>query len=208
MLPTDVILAFTAASLVLLLAPGPDNIFVLTQSAVHGWRTGIAVTLGLCVGLMAHTTAVALGVAVLFQQSEVAFTALKIVGAAYLLYLAYGAFRAGPASIEMQGEGAHSYLKMFGRGIIMNVTNPKVAIFMLAFFPQFTSPDRGSITMQVIALGGLFIASALIVFSLVSLAAGTISRRLLRLDKAQIGLNRFAGVVFVGLAAKLALSQR
>jgi threonine/homoserine/homoserine lactone efflux protein len=208
MLPLETIIAFTTASLVLACAPGPDNIFVLTQSSVHGWRTGIAVTLGLCVGLMVHTAAVALGVAVIFQQSEVAFTALKIVGAAYLLYLAYGAFKAGSVRVEASQEQAQPYSSMFLRGIVMNVTNPKVAIFSLAFFPQFTSPERGSITVQVIMLGMLFIASALLVFSLISVAAGTISRRLLRSDKAQVALNRFAGIVFIGLAAKLAVSQR
>jgi threonine/homoserine/homoserine lactone efflux protein len=208
MLPLETILAFTAASLVLACAPGPDNIFVLTQSSVHGWRIGIAVTLGLCVGLMVHTAAVALGVAVIFQRSEVAFTGLKIVGAAYLLYLAYGAFRAGSVSVEANGGQTQPYSKMFLRGIVMNVTNPKVAIFSLAFFPQFTSPERGSMTFQVVMLGMLFIASALLVFSLISIAAGTISQRLLRSAKAQVALNRFAGVVFIGLAAKLAVSQR
>ncbi len=208
MLPIDVILAFTGASLVLAFAPGPDNIFVLTQSAVHGWRTGIAVTLGLCIGLMVHTAAVALGLAVLFQQSDLAFTALKFVGAGYLVYLAYGAFRAGAADLQLAAKSAQPLGKMLRRGIVMNVTNPKVAIFTLAFFPQFTSPDRGSVTLQVVLLGTLFIATSLFAFSLISFAAGTIRQRLLHSGGAQVALNRFAGLVFLGLAAKLALAQR
>jgi threonine/homoserine/homoserine lactone efflux protein len=206
--PFETIIAFISASLVLAFAPGPDNIFVLTQSAIHGWRAGIAVTLGLCAGLIVHTAAVALGVAIIFQQSDVAFTALKIVGAAYLLYLAYGAFKAGPVKLKLEAGKAQPYGRMFVRGIVMNVTNPKVAIFFLAFLPQFTDPDRGSIAWQVVTLGLLFIASAFVALSLISVLAGTISQRLLRSDKAQVILNRFAGVVFVGLAVKLALSEQ
>ena len=108
-LPT--IIAFVSASLVLAFAPGPDNIFVLTQSAVHGWRESVVVTLGLCAGLIVHTAAVALGAAVIFQQSELAFTALKIAGALYLLYLAYGAFKAGPATLKLHPD------RQSGRGL-------------------------------------------------------------------------------------------
>jgi threonine/homoserine/homoserine lactone efflux protein len=206
--PLEIIVSFVSASLVLAVAPGPDNIFVLTQSAIHGWRQGIVVTLGLCAGLIVHTVAVALGVAIIFQQSDAAFTALKIVGAAYLLYLAYGAFRAGPARLKLEAGKAQPYGRMFVRGVVMNLTNPKVAIFFLAFLPQFTDPARGSIAWQVAMLGLLFIASAFAAFSLIALLAGTISQRLLRSDKAQVILNRFAGVVFVGLSVKLALSER
>jgi threonine/homoserine/homoserine lactone efflux protein len=206
--PFPTIITFVSASLVLAFAPGPDNIFILTQSAMHGWREGIVITLGLCAGLVVHTAAVALGVAVIFQQSDAAFTALKIVGAAYLLYLAYGAFKAGPAIPILEADKTQPYLSMFIRGIVMNVTNPKVAVFFLAFLPQFTDTYWGSIELQVVTLGLLFIASAFVAFSFISVLAGTISQRLLRSDKAQVMLNRFAGVVFVGLSVKLAISGR
>ena len=97
----EMLIAFTGASLVLAFIPGPDNIFVMTQAAMRGWKVGVSVTLGLCTGLMVHTALVAFGVAVIFQKSALAFGLLKFAGAAYLLYLAYGAFRAGPASLEM-----------------------------------------------------------------------------------------------------------
>lgn len=154
-----------------------------------------------------HTAAVALGAAV-FQQSELAFTALKIAGASYLLYLAYGAFNAGPASLKLHPDSARPNVSIFLRGILMNVTNPKVAIFFLAFLPQFTDPGRGSIEWQIVTLGLLFIFSAFVAFCFISLLAGAISQRLLRSDKAQVMLNRFAGAVFIALSVKLAVPER
>lgn len=204
----ETLLAFTAASLVLALAPGPDNLFVLMQSALHGWRMGLAVTLGLCSGLLVHTAAVALGVAVLFKQSDLAFLGLRVVGASYLLYLAWGAFRAGPAAPPSQVGGARPFGRLYLRGIVMNVTNPKVAIFFLAFLPQFTDPARGNLATQIAVLGFLFMASALVAFSLIAVLAGTISQRLLGSTRAQVFLNRFAGLVFLALAVRLALSER
>ncbi|HEY5931038.1 MAG TPA: LysE family translocator, partial [Burkholderiales bacterium] len=100
MIPLDSVLVFFTASALLALAPGPDNIFVLTLSALHGRKAGLLVTLGLCTGLVGHTLAVALGIAALFQASAIAFAALKIAGACYLLYLAWGAFRASASPIE------------------------------------------------------------------------------------------------------------
>lgn len=204
----ETLAAFLSVSLLLAFIPGPDNLFVLAQSAIHGWKVGLSVTLGLCTGLIVHTSAVALGVAVLFQRSATAFTALKIVGALYLLYLAYGALRAGPASVRLKEDAPQPYGRMYRRGIVMNITNPKVAIFFLAFLPQFVSPAAGPVTLQILLLGLLFIAATLVAFSMVALLAGAISRRLLRSDRAQIWLNRGAGLVFIGLAAKLATAQR
>jgi len=208
MLSPETLVAFLSVSLLLAFIPGPDNLFVLTQSTMQGWRVGISVTLGLCMGLIVHTTAVALGVAVIFQQSETAFTILKACGALYLLYLAYGAFRAGPAALSLRGDAPQPYGRMVARGLVMNVTNPKVAIFFLAFLPQFVSPAAGPVTLQVALLGLLFILATLVAFSSIALLAGAISQRLLRSERAQIWLNRFAGAVFVGLAAKLATAHR
>lgn len=208
MLSTETVIAFVSAALLLAFIPGPDNIFVLTQAAMRGWRIGVAATLGLCSGLIVHTAAVALGVSVIFKQSALAFIALKIVGAGYLLYLAYNAFRAAPAKMMQPGKEDKSYRRMYMRGVVMNITNPKVAIFFLAFLPQFISVRAGAVASQVALLGALFILTTLVAFTIISLAAGAISQRLLKSDRAQVMLNRFAGVVFVGLAAKLALAQR
>ncbi len=208
MIPFDVLLLFAVASAALAVAPGPDNIFVLTQSAIHGRKAGIFVTLGLCTGLLVHIAAVAFGVAAIFKTSAIAFTALKIVGAAYLLYLAWQAFRAGDTQITAASENPVSTKSLYARGILMNVTNPKVAIFFLAFLPQFTDPSRGAISLQIISLGAVFMAMAFIIFSGIAWASSRIGGWLKRSKSAQVGINRIAGTVFVLLACRLALSKQ
>jgi len=205
----ETIITFIVASSLLSLAPGPDNIFVLTQAALYGRKAGITITLGLCTGLIVHTTAVALGVAAIFAVSLVAFTALKLAGSAYLLYLAWGAFRASAGSLE---DGPYTTQPdtwaLYRRGIIMNITNPKVAIFFLAFLPQFTTPDAGAITRQMFILGIIFIVLALVIFTIIACLAGLIAGWLQGSVKAQIMLNRLAGLVFTGLAMRLATATR
>lgn len=208
MLPIEVTGTFFLAAILLALAPGPDNIFVLTQSAVHGRLAGMMVTVGLATGLIVHTSAVAFGVAVIFQTSAIAFSLLKIAGACYLLYLAWGAFRAGSSNINMKTEQSAGFLKLYLRGIIMNVTNPKVSIFFLAFLPQFADPSRGSVTLQIFYLGGLFILATLLIFGGVALLAGSIGTWLNQSQKSQIIMNRVAGSVFAVLALKLISTER
>lgn len=204
----ETLAAFAVTALLLAYAPGPDNVFVLTQSALKGPWKGVVVTLGLCTGLIVHTTAVALGVAVIFQTSQLAFTLLKVAGALYLLYLAWGAWRAGLERLSQEAEDRGEWGRLYRRGIIMNVTNPKVAIFFLAFLPQFTAPERGGMVMQMFILGSVFMVCALLAFASIAFAAGSISRWLRHSDYGQIILNRAAALVFVGLAVKLATAQR
>ncbi|MDZ8118196.1 LysE family translocator [Pontiella agarivorans] len=201
-------LAFSAASLLLAIAPGPDNIFVLTQSAVHGKSAGIVTTLGLLTGVLVHTCAVALGIAAVFQASETAFAILKGIGAAYLLYLAWQAFRAEGQAIPGDGDGRIQLRRLYVRGIIMNVTNPKVLIFFLAFLPQFVDPERGSMLLQFLQLGGLFILSGSVVFFAISMLAGTLGQWLSRSPRAQAVLHKIAGVVFTGLAISILVAHR
>ena len=208
MIPIETLLTFFLASILLALAPGPDNIFVLTQSSLYGKRSGLAVVLGLCTGLVVHSVAVALGVAVIFQQSALAFSALKMAGAGYLLYLAWQAFRASATKIQGKGSGEIRLVKLYGRGIIMNITNPKVSIFFLAFLPQFADPERGPVWLQILMLGGLFIFSTILVFGGIAMLAGTIGQWVNRSDRAQKIMNRVAGTVFIGLALKLAATER
>ncbi len=208
MLPPDTLFLFFTASVLLALTPGPDNLFVLTQAARGGRAAGFAVTFGLCTGLLVHTSAVALGVAAIFQASVLAFSMLKFIGAAYLLYLAFLSFRAGIAGGgKISGESL-GFWKLYSRGIIMNVTNPKVSLFFLAFLPQFTDPAIGSIVPQILFLGVLFILSTILIFGLISLLAGTVGEWFQQSEKAQTVLNRMAGVVFIGLAIKLVLIRR
>jgi threonine/homoserine/homoserine lactone efflux protein len=156
MIPAEVLGTLFVASVVLALAPGPDNIFVLTQSALHGRSAGLLVTLGLCTGLIVHTTAVAFGVAALIQTSAYAYTLLKFAGAVYLLYLAVQAFHAAGSKVPAGANSARSARQLYVRGIIMNVTNPKVSIFFLAFLPQFADPARGSLVFQLLVFGAVF----------------------------------------------------
>lgn len=208
MLTLDIALSFFGIAVVLALSPGPDNIFVLTQSAVWGRVSGMLVVLGLCTGLIGHTVAVAVGLAALFRASPFAFTVLKVCGALYLLYLAWQSFR--PAStIETDpstpGPARPRSFALFRRGIIMNLTNPKVSLFFLAFLPQFTSPDRGSIALQTLALGALFMLATLLIFGSIAFFAGLVGERLRRSPQIQNVMNRLAGLIFIGLAATLVL---
>ena len=208
MLPIEISTTFFLAAILLALAPGPDNIFVLTQSALQGKIAGLAVTLGLCTGLIVHTTAVAFGVAVIFRTSAVAFTVLKSLGACYLLYLAWKAFRAAATGIRAEKGADLPMARLYRRGIIMNITNPKVSIFFLAFLPQFADPARGPLSVQLILLGGIFILATILVFGGIALLAGTLGERLNRSAKAHRIMNRVTGGIFVGLALRLLTAQR
>jgi len=208
MLELQTSLTFFVAATLLALSPGPDNIFVMTQSMVKGPKAGIIITLGLATGLLFHTAAVTFGVAALFQTSRFAFTLLKFVGAGYLLYLAWGAFRASARGIGEARNHDLTTAALYFRGVIMNITNPKVSIFFLAFLPQFTQPEKGSITVQMLTLGGLFIVAALLVFSLIGLVAGRLGNWFNRSPRAEKILNRIAATVFCALAVKLALTER
>ncbi|MDF1483105.1 LysE family translocator [Extensimonas sp. H3M7-6] len=221
---------FFGVAVLLALTPGPDNLFVLLQSAQRGWRAGMAVVLGLCLGLVVHTAAVALGLAALFAASPTAFTVLKFCGAAYLAWLAWQALRvptgaaqgvtqdaadAGDAArggqdpaAAPQAESAAvpGLVRMVGRGMLMNLTNPKVLMFFLAFLPQFTDPARGSVAAQTMVLGLVFMLATLLVFGAIACFSGAFGALLQRSARARTALNRVAGLVFLGLAVRLASS--
>ena len=203
MIPFDALATFVVASILLDLAPGPDNIFVLTQSALYGRRAGIMVTLGLCTGLIVHTSLVAFGVAALIKASPVAFTVLKTVGAGYLLYLAWGAFRTRAEALPADAVPGLTPVQYYRRGIIMNVTNPKVSVFFLAFLPQFADPDHGPLAPQIFLLGGVFMVFALVIFGAIAILAGTLGDQLRQSPRIQVHMNRVVGAVFVVLALKL-----
>lgn len=202
-------LAFFTLAALLALAPGPDNLFVLMQAATGGRRAGFAVVAGLMTGVLLHTLAVALGLAALVAASASAFTALKLLGAAYLLYLAWGAWRAPAAWAEGGAPpAAQPWPRLMARGVLMNLGNPKVLLFFLALLPQFVQPGRGAVALQLVWLGGLFIVAATLVFGAIVLAADALRARLARSARAQRGLNRAAALVFAGLAARLLTAAR
>jgi threonine/homoserine/homoserine lactone efflux protein len=199
---------FFTVAVLLGFTPGPDNLFVLMQSVSRGRRAGLLVMLGLCAGLCVHTAAVALGLAAVFSASPMAFVVLKVAGAAYLLYLAWQAFRA-PASAPGSDDGTPApAMKLFGRGVVMNLTNPKVLMFFLAFLPQFVDTGAGPVAPQVVWFGLWFIVATLIAFGTIAWLAGAIGDRLRRSQRTQLWLNRAAGIAFAGLAVRLLSEQR
>lgn len=208
MIDPKILFMFFTTSVLLALSPGPDNLFVMTQAGQHGRKAGLLVTLGLCTGLLFHTAAVTFGLASLFKASATAFTMLKFTGACYLLYLAWKAFRAGTESGPTTAVDQLSSASLYRRGIIMNITNPKVSIFFLAFLPQFADPAKGTLSAQLLLLGGVFIIATMVVFGAISILAGVFGERFRRSARAQKVLNRAAAGIFAGLALKLALAQR
>ena len=215
-MPTwDVLIAFFGVAVLLGLSPGPDNLFVLVQSAQRGWRVGLCVVLGLSLGIVGHTVAVALGLAAVVAASPMLFTVLKLCGAAYLAYLAWGAWRApGSVTEGAQAQAERDVLTLktamgwAGRGVVMSLTNPKVLIFFLAFLPQFTDPARGSVGLQVMALGCVFMLATLLVFGSIACGSGLFGQILQRSARAQRLLNRIAATVFGALALRLVMVQR
>jgi threonine/homoserine/homoserine lactone efflux protein len=151
---------------------------------------------------------VTFGLAALFTTSSLAFTLLKCVGAGYLLYLALLSFRAGTVTGPAPAAERLTSVALYRRGVIMNITNPKVSIFFLAFLPQFADPSNGPLAGQFLLLGGVFIIATIIVFSAISIMAGAFGEQFRRSVFAQKVLNRAAAGIFAGLALKLALAQR
>ncbi|RXJ84650.1 LysE family translocator [Arcobacter cloacae] len=208
MLEIDSLIAFFTASILLALIPGPDNIYVLTQSIMQGKKAAFMIIFGLCTGLLFHTLMVVIGVSVIFQTSLFAFTLLKIVGATYLLYLAWQLFRSSNSKLKFNKNILVDYKKLYLKGIFMNITNPKVFIFFLAFFPQFTNEKIGNINLQILILGLLFIISTILVFGLIAIFSSTLSNFFTNSILAQKILNRLTSFIFLALAIKLVITKQ
>ncbi len=193
---------FISAALLLTLMPGPDILFVITQSITRGRKSGIVFVAGLCTGLVVHITAVSLGVSVLLMNSPVAFTLLKMAGAAYLLYLSIRAFLGRHQNhFELQ-PSASAQGKLYRKGILMNLLNPKVILFFLAFFPQFIDPDIGQPVFQMLCLGLIFMVQAFLIFSLVAILADRLARRLMQHPRIALGVNIAESLIYalIGLS--------
>lgn len=203
----DISAAFFGAALFLAIAPGPDNIFVLTQSALFGVQAGILTTIGLATGLCVQTAAVAGGVAAMLRASPWAFTLLKFFGAAYLCWLAWLSLRANAAQTGDAKGSFPGYGALYWRGVIMNVSNPKVLLFFFAFLPQFCKEGAGPFWLQIIYFGILFIIAALIIFACVALLGGRLSHWLNKSAKTQIVMHRIAAAIFLVLALALAFAD-
>ena len=192
--------------MLLTIMPGPDIIYVLVQSATNGKKYGIATSLGLVSGIIIHTSLVAFGVSAIIKQSENIYFIIKLFGALYLLYLAYITYKSNDEVLLNTKAEKKGLLKLFKQGFIMNVLNPKVSIFFLAFFPGFLYSSAQSTIIQFYVLGGLFMLQALIIFSMVSVLSGNFASYLKAHPKFNTNIKWFKILVFVGIAIFILLS--
>ncbi len=209
MLELTNIYLFIVTSFLLCLAPGPDNIYVLTQGVTKGKKAAIVTTLGLCTGIIIHTGATAFGISMIFKTSEIAFNIVKYVGVTYLLYIAYQAFKYRNEPLDLKVQNSSNELKkLYIKGFFMNVLNPKVSIFFLAFLPQFVTPSNGNVPMQMIILGLIFMALTVIVFFSIGIAGNILTSKLLEKPNIVKYMNILTSFVLGALAVKLVLSSR
>lgn len=201
------LLYFLAASVALTLAPGPDNIFVMTQGIARGRKPAIVTALGMCSGVSVHTVAAVLGISALFYSSALAFNMVKYAGVAYLLYLAYKTLKER-SSVRLTTTDERPAALLFRRGFIMNVLNPKVAMFFLAFLPQFVHPSAGSVPLQMLLLGLVFMIQATVNFSLIGYFSGSIGNYILSRPRVAKYFDWLTAGVFASLGLRLALAQR
>lgn len=205
----NLLIGFMAAVAALAISPGPDNIYVLMQSVVNGRSYGLATVAGLITGCLVHTTLVAFGVSAIIKESDSLFFGIKLLGALYLLYLAYKVFKSDSKVSLADGEVPKKSLgQLFKQGFIMNVLNPKVSMFFLAFFPGFLFSDTMGTVAQFYVLGLLFMLVSLIIFSLIAILSGTISEYLKGHKNTGKFLKWLQIIVFVGIAVFLLISEK
>lgn len=202
----EVLLYFLGASMALTIAPGPDNLFVMTQGITRGRKPAIISALGMCSGVSVHTLMAAFGISAIFHASALAFSLVKYAGAAYLLFLAYKTLRER-SSIHLAQAVELPAWALFRRGFIMNVLNPKVAMFFLAFLPQFLTPDGLAVPFQMLLLGLIFMLQAVAIFTLIGYFSGSIGHYILSRPKLARYFDWLAAGVFVLLGLRLALAE-
>lgn len=205
----EVLLAFAGATVALAISPGPDNVYVLMQGMVHGKKYGLATTAGLMSGCLVHTSLLALGVSAVIKGNDQLFFAIKLFGALYLFYLAFRVFQSsGSLELSEGGVPKKSLLQLFKQGFIMNVLNPKVTIFFLAFFPAFLFNEEWGTAIQFYVLGLIFILVSFSVFGVIAILAGSISSYLLKNSNIGIALKWLQILVFVGIGLYVLLSDK
>nr|WP_321225611.1 LysE family translocator [uncultured Psychroserpens sp.] len=205
----DLLISFMIATSVLSLSPGPDNIYVLMQSIVNGKKYGLATVGGLISGCLVHTTLVAFGVSAIIKESDTLFFIIKLLGALYLLFLAFKVYKSSSElSLNSENVPKKSLLQLFKQGFIMNVLNPKVSIFFLAFFPGFLFSDTLSSVVQFYVLGLLFMLVSAIIFSTIAILAGSISEYIKQHKRIGLYLKWLQIIVFVGIAILILTSEK
>lgn len=202
------IISFLGAAIVLTLMPGPDNLFVLAQSISNGKNSGIFTSLGLCTGLLVHITASTLGISAIIYQSALAFSIIKYAGAAYLLFLAYKAFSAKKTNLNVENKPLLTYKSLYKKGVIMNILNPKVSLFFLAFLPQFIDQSNENATQQMFVYGVIFLIQTLVIFSLISIFSGKVGIFLRKNPSISKTITYIEGSLFTLIGLKIAFSQK
>jgi threonine/homoserine/homoserine lactone efflux protein len=201
-------LLFTVASLILIITPGQDMVLVMSRSIAQGAAAGVVTAAGVSVGLVGHTVLATLGLGAVLRTSELLFVALKLAGAAYLIYLGIGLLRTKSAELVLGSSSRRSLARLFADGALSNISNPKIAIFYFAFLPQFVSPGATHPTLSMFVLGLLFAALTFVVKGPVGLFAGLLSGSLRSRPSVLAWLYRSSGAVLVGLGVKLAFERR
>ncbi|WP_373072523.1 LysE family translocator [Zeaxanthinibacter enoshimensis] len=203
----EILTAFVFATAALAIAPGPDNIYVLTQSIAHGRKFGLATTAGLISGCLVHTTLLAFGVSLVIRQNEQLYFIIKLFGALYLFYLAWMVFRAGSdIRLDSGTVPRKSLFRLFRQGFVMNVLNPKVTIFFLAFFPGFLFSNSMGLVYQFYILGFIFMAVSFVIFGTLALLAGSIAGYLKSHRETGLFLKWLQILVFTGIGVWLLIS--
>jgi threonine/homoserine/homoserine lactone efflux protein len=200
-------LLFLAASIAITVAPGPDNLQVLARGISQGRAAGLVAALGFAAGISFHTTLAALGVAALLKSSPMAFEAVKLAGAAYLVWIGIKAIRSKGLSSAHE-RPSQPLAVVFRQSVIGNLMNPKVTLFFIVFLPQFVNPHGGqSVMLQMFELGGVFMLQTVAVFSVFGVAAGMIGAYLKRRPRVGVWLDRLAGATFIALGIRVALKD-
>jgi threonine/homoserine/homoserine lactone efflux protein len=207
MFELDSLMLFVVAGLALNLTPGPDLLYITARSLGQGWRAGAASAFGIAAGCLVHTAAAALGISVLLRASPLAYDAIRLLGAAYLIWLGIQALRTRAPLVQATPLAPTPLARVFWQGFVTNVLNPKVALFFLAFLPQFADPARGAFALQVLVLGLIFIANGLWVCLAVAYGAATAAHWLARRGAAVTRLQRASGALLVALGLHLAIGR-
>ncbi|MFS0879446.1 threonine transporter RhtB [Bacillus sp. 7586-K] len=202
------IISFLGVAIALTLMPGPDNLFTLAQSIAKGKNAGIYTSLGLCTGLIVHITAATIGVTAIIYQSALAFTVVKYIGAAYLLFLAFKSFTEKGSGFDLKAENSLDYKALYKKGIIMNLLNPKLSLFFLAFFPQFINHENGHASLQMLVYGIVFLVQAFVIFMLISIFAGKVGYFLRKNPSLSKKISLIQGSLFALIGLKIAFSQK
>ncbi|MGI9464648.1 MAG: LysE family translocator [Aestuariivirgaceae bacterium] len=204
----ETLVVFVPVALALALTPGADMLFALGQGIRSGPMTGIAAGLGGATGALCHTLAAGLGLAALLGAYPLAFEVVRWSGVAYLLWLAFQAFRAPPISLNAKTASHSTPVQAWRSGVLVNILNPKVAVFVLALVPQFIEPSRGSVFLQFLVFGSILSFAGAVVNSMVGAFAGKIGAVISQSASAARVLQMATGLIFLGLAVKLAFERR